>query len=105
VTEQPLPSPQAPQTPPQSVSVSSWLRTPSEQPATVHFPPVQTPLLQSASVMQPAWGGQGRQVGPPQSLASSGPFFAPSVQVGIWPLPPAPMPPPVQSLLAVHFLP
>src|SRR6187402_909911 len=59
------------QTPPQSTSVSFWLRVSSEQDAARQTFWAQTPLAQSASVPQSCSSAQGGQSAPPQSVAVS----------------------------------
>jgi hypothetical protein len=74
--------------PPQSVSVSVPLRTPS-----LHSGDAQTRAgeqyedTQSAEVMQAPPRGQSPQAAPPQSTPVSVPFFTPSEHVAIWQTP------------------
>src|SRR5262245_12435772 len=56
------------QFPPQSTSVSSPFFTPSVQDGAAHVPYVQTPLLQSASIMQGAPSGATHVPASPQML-------------------------------------
>src|SRR6185503_12568885 len=82
----------APQTPPQSVSVSVWFLTPSAQVGLWQMPAVQTPLWQSVDDVQPRPAAQRLQLGPPQSTALSLPFLTESVQLGGWQVPPVQTP-------------
>ena len=68
--------------PPQSTSVSVPLRTPSPQLGAWQTLLVQTPLVQSAPVLQPWPGPQSGHTGPPQSMPVSAPSCTPPVQVG-----------------------
>jgi len=67
--------------PPQSMSLSPWFCTPSEQVAAWQMFPVQTPELQSEGTMQVAPIGHGEQFMPPQSMSLSPWFFSLSAQV------------------------
>ena len=79
--------------PPQSMSLSVPLRTPSLHEGAVQVPAVQTPDLQPIALVQASPSPHGPQL-PPQSTSTSVPFFAPSLHVGTWQMPP------VQTLLA-----
>src|SRR5690606_25776813 len=68
--------------PPQSMSVSPRLSTPSMQLAPTQAPASQTSLWQSASMMQPPPSGQGLHTAPPQSTSVSSWFTTRSSQVG-----------------------
>jgi hypothetical protein len=70
-----------PLTPPQSTSLSSWLRSPSEHDCARHFPPVHSAMLQSLAALHFLPLAQGSQL-PPQSTSDSLWFFTPSVQLG-----------------------
>jgi hypothetical protein len=69
--------------PPQSTSVSAPLRTPSVHAGAWQTFPVQTPLVQSAPVVQPWPGVQSAHV-PPQSTSVSVPLRTPSLHAGAW---------------------
>jgi hypothetical protein len=71
---------------PQSTSVSVWFFTPSPQVGSWHFPPEQTPLLQSTPEEQLRLASQRGQVrlAPPQSTSLSSPLRTTSEQVGSW---------------------
>src|SRR5262245_19676788 len=68
--------------PPQSISVSPPLRTPSLQVASAQDPCTQLREAQSVPATQPWPVSQLGQPLPPQSTPVSVPFFMPSVQVG-----------------------
>jgi hypothetical protein len=74
--------------PPQSISVSLPLVTPSEQLGESQVPPLQSRELQSIARLHPSPGEQGEQR-PPQSTSVSVPFSRPSEQVGAWQVPPS----------------
>ena len=69
--------------PPQSISTSTPLRTPSEQVAARHvlFEALHTPEEQSAPRVHPLPIPQGEQMSPPPSTQVSCPFLTPSEQV------------------------
>jgi len=76
--------------PPQSVSVSPWFLTPSPHVAAwqrVGAAPPQTRLRQSVAAVQVFPLAHPPQVPPPQSTSVSAPFFALSVQPGVWHVP------------------
>jgi hypothetical protein len=80
-TPQRSPSKHGPQLlPPQSMSDSVPLRTPSSQPGAAHVPSRQTPLWQSVPTAHADPTSQPAQL-PPQSTPVSAPFFRPSAHV------------------------
>jgi hypothetical protein len=98
--EQPCPSKQDEQDPPQSTSVSSPFLTPSLQTGTEQAPPSQTPLTQSVFDLQVLPFGHLSQE-PPQSTSVSVPFWTPSTQLGTVHVPP-PQTPLTQSVALPH---
>src|SRR5690606_11086282 len=77
------PVPQSPQEPPQSMSVSEPLATPSLQVAAWQMFKVHTPLPQSPAMAQVEPVPQSPQE-PSQSMSVSEPLVTPSLQVGTW---------------------
>jgi len=75
------PAVQGPHNPPQSMSVSSWLRTRSSQLAALQTPSTQLPVAQSEALRQAAPRLQPAQV-PPQSTPVSLPSCRPSWHEG-----------------------
>jgi len=65
--------------PPQSIDVSSPLRSPSTHVGAAHDPPKHTFDLQSPLTLQSKPGAHGRQSEPPQSTSVSGPSSRPFV--------------------------